>query len=67
MDKGWAPGNVFGVDICRLVLGGDVNSVRSFGSLINPPAPGEVITQLLSCVSLASLECRENEWSSWWN
>lgn len=45
------PGNVFGVDICKLVREGDVNRTRSFGSLTKPSPPGEVITQLLEDLS----------------
>jgi hypothetical protein len=34
-EKGSVP-DVFGEDISRLVLGGDVYNVRSFGNLTNP-------------------------------
>ena len=45
-EKGSVPGYVFGVVICRLVRGGDVKRIRSFGSLTKPVSLGDVITQL---------------------
>jgi hypothetical protein len=41
-----AVGRVFGVVSWRCVRGGDVNRTLSFGNLMKPSWPGEVMTQL---------------------
>ena len=52
-EYGCAAGYVLVVEICKLVLEGEVYNISSFGNLTKPSPPGPGITQLFTRTDLA--------------